>query len=455
MRIPSSAWYQTCLRYYPDHRCPSPARKEKKIVTPTRQRATQPELPAASPLDRRRGRSALSPKRPSEDTAGFADVFPYYAGFAYDWARALLASQDIADTAVVLDPWNGSGTTTLAAQHEGFRAVGIDRNPVANIVARLRVDAYLTDPVLITAAAVKEEEQEGLDDPLCAWFTPESVKRIREWSNHLSRLPSGKSGLAYVALFRSIRSLTSSFEGSNPTWVKRAKSSDDLVTVSAADFDALVMQQQEFIASRIGASDETPSAPVQLATALSSALPVSESSVDVVLTSPPYLTRIDYAVAYTRELAILGHDITKDRTLRSALMGTTLIRSTPSSTLQVGEIARTLIEDVTSHSSKASAGYYRKQVLQYLYDLSAGLDEVTRVTKNGGMLHLVVQDSYYKDVPVKLADICVEESILRGWGLTSREPYIVKRTLTSVNKAARNYKKSEVFETVISLRKNS
>jgi hypothetical protein len=213
------------------------------------------------------------------------------------------------------------------------------------------------------------------------------------------------------------------------------------------------MEQQEFIASRIIASNEVPSSPVQIATALSSALPVPDGSVDVVLTSPPYLTRIDYAVAYTRELAVLGHDIAKDRTLRAALMGTTLIRGDADSSLRIGETASTLIKDVTSHSSKASSGYYRKQVLQYLRDLTAGLDEVTRVTKDGAIFHLVVQDSYYKDIPVKLADICAEECVLRGWSLVDRDPYVVKRTLTSVNTAARNYKKSDVSETVISLRR--
>ncbi|MFE5987681.1 hypothetical protein [Streptomyces sp. NPDC056453] len=361
----------------------------------------------------------------------------------------------VAESAVVLDPWNGSGTTTLAAQHEGFRAVGIDRNPVANIVARLRADAYLTDQKMTSASAVGKRNSELSDDPLHAWFTPGSTKRIREWADYLSLLPVGESCLPYVALFRSIRALSSAFEGSNPTWVKRAKSDEELITVSAADFDVMLMEQQEFIASRAMAPSDTPSPPVNIATALSSSLPVPNECVDVVLTSPPYLTRIDYAVAYTRELAVLGHDIAKDRTLRSALMGTTLIRKESDSPLRIGETARNLIEDVTSHSSKASSGYYRKQVVQYLDDLTAGLDEVTRVSKSGASLHLVVQDSYYKDIPVKLADICVEECTMRGWDLRGLDPYVVKRTLTSVNKAARNYKKSDVSETVISLRKNS
>ncbi|MFE4671565.1 DNA methyltransferase [Streptomyces sp. NPDC056723] len=425
----------------------------KKIATATSQRAAQPELPGVAALDRSRGRSTLSPKRPSEDTSGLADVFPYYAGFAYDWARSLVAAQQLPAGAVVLDPWNGSGTTTLAAQHEGLNAIGIDRNPVANIVARLRIASFERHPSLTSSKGIPQGVSSAEGDPLAAWFDQKSIPRIRDWANHLPFLPPVESSLSYVALFRTVRALTEDFEGSNPTWVKRAKSEDELVSISASDFDSAVEREQEFLACRIYESPEVTRGPVQLATANSNALPLPAESIDLVLTSPPYLTRIDYAVAYTRELALLGVDISKDRSLRSALMGTTLIRGDAPIDFDMGSIAKLLISDVSSHASKASGGYYRKQAVQYLRDLLQGLDEVTRVTKPGGLLHLVVQDSYYKDVPVRLADICIEEAVLRGWSLVDSDPYPVRRTLTSLNKAARKYKKSEVVETVVTLRK--
>jgi DNA modification methylase len=423
----------------------------KKIATATSQRVAQPELPGVAALDRSRGRSALSPKRPTEDTSGLADVFPYYAGFSYDWARSLVASQQLPAGAVVLDPWNGSGTTTLAAQHEGHRAIGIDRNPVANIVARLRLASFEQSPCLTSPEGVPQSAPPTNDDPLSAWFDRKSICRIREWANYLPSLPSAESSLSYVALFRTVRALTRSFEGSNPTWVKRAKSEGELISISASDFDSAINCEQEFLASRIRESPEVTQGKVQLATANSNALPLSAESIDLVLTSPPYLTRIDYAVAYTRELALLGVDISKDRSLRSALMGTTLIRGDALIDFDMGSIAQSLISDISSHASKASNGYYRKQAVQYLRDLLQGLDEVTRVTKRGGILHLVVQDSYYKDVPVRLADICIEEAVLRGWTFSDSDPYPVRRTLTSLNKAARKYKKSEVAETVVTL----
>jgi DNA modification methylase len=184
-------------------------------------------------------------------------------------------------------------------------------------------------------------------------------------------------------------------------------------------------------------------------------MPLADNSVDLVLTSPPYLTRIDYAVAYMRELAVLGVNVRTDRRIRTELMGTTVIREQEAGAVcPLGEIAQKLVEKVSQHDSYASGVYYLKQARQYLTDLTESLGEITRVTKPGGIMHLVVQDSYYKDVPVPLADICIEESCMRGWTEIKRNPYPVKRTLVALNTAAQNYAKGAIDETVITMQKD-
>jgi hypothetical protein len=42
------------------------------------------------------------------------------------------------DTDIVLDPWNGSGTTTLVAQKLGIKSFGLEINPVMTIHARAK-----------------------------------------------------------------------------------------------------------------------------------------------------------------------------------------------------------------------------------------------------------------------------------------------------------------------------
>ena len=97
-----------------------------------------------SAADRGTPARRLSPKRPQMETVGMADLFPYYAGFSFEWAVSHLKEHIPDATAIILDPWNGSGTTTLAAQSIGVNSIGVDLNPIANVVARLR-SSSLTD----------------------------------------------------------------------------------------------------------------------------------------------------------------------------------------------------------------------------------------------------------------------------------------------------------------------
>ncbi|MFJ1978767.1 hypothetical protein [Streptomyces albogriseolus] len=393
-------------------------------------------------------RATLSPKRPAIEKAGLADTFPYYAGFSFDWAANCIAGTRLSGDLTVLDPWNGSGTTTLAANISGHKAIGLDRNPVANVVAQLRCtvpsDVVVTD---FSSVRARPEDDEN-HDPLNYWFDVATTARIRAWTSRLESAESPARTLGLVAIFRAIRSLTKKFEGSNPTWVKRAQDVEQLLSLSASEVDTAFHGEQVFLADRLKTIERT-SASVCLVTADSSAAPITDDSIDIIVTSPPYLTRIDYAVAYARELAVLGIDIFEQKTLRKALMGTTLTRQEQTTARHFGPKASALLDEISQHESKASASYYMKQARQYLSDLTAGLQETARVSKANAEMHLVVQDSYYKDVLVPLADICTEEARRHGWELREHKTFPVKRLLTTLNTSARAYKKGDVSESVI------
>src|ERR1035438_4142064 len=135
-------------------------------------------------------------------------------------------------------------------------------------------------------------------------------------------------------------------------------------------------------------------------------------------------------------------------------MGTTLIRQGAAAKLSYGRLASDLIAAVSRHPSKASSGYYLKQARQYLGDLVTSLEELTRVAKPTATMYLVVQDSYYKDVPINLANICIDEAVVLGWTATEVRPFEVNRILTKLNTSAQAYPKGAVVETVIAFRKD-
>ncbi|MFC7660545.1 hypothetical protein ACFQV8_34860 [Pseudonocardia benzenivorans] len=358
----------------------------------------------------------------------------------------------------MLDPWNGSGTTTSAAADYGVPSVGIDLNPVANVVAQARIPGKITDALLSLEHPGGKPARLGQRDPLRSWFTPRAGLQIRRWAATFKNLGADDRNLGFLSLFVLVRRWTKSFEGSNPTWVRRARETGDKVDLSPAIIDDAVRRQLRDIRDYF-VDKEPPESTPRIVTGSSKKIPLGVGEADAIVTSPPYLTRIDYAVAYSRELAILGFDINgTNRGLRSSLMGTTLIRSGGSDDAVLnagGDLAKALLRDIAEHPSKDSSGYYLKQARQYIADLTASITEITRIAKPGALFIAVVQDSFYKEVQVRLAEILVEESQALGWEHEGTEAFPVSRILTSINTPAMAYAKSQVSESVVYLRRST
>ncbi|MEL6324215.1 MAG: DNA methyltransferase, partial [Pseudomonadota bacterium] len=128
--------------------------------------------------------SIVSPKRNKRLQTGWEGFFPYYAGFPELFASEILKSASLPEGAKILDPWNGSGTTTYAADRLGFNAVGLDLNPVMVIVARARLlapsEADHLRPLAATILSQAKAATSELDpnDRLLAWLVPESARFV-------------------------------------------------------------------------------------------------------------------------------------------------------------------------------------------------------------------------------------------------------------------------------------
>lgn len=70
-----------------------------------------------------------SPKRNGSEINGKAGFFDFYAGYSTSFVADVLRYWNLPGNSVILDPWNGSGTTTDIASKMGYKAIGYDLNP--------------------------------------------------------------------------------------------------------------------------------------------------------------------------------------------------------------------------------------------------------------------------------------------------------------------------------------
>lgn len=396
--------------------------------------------------------------------------YPYYAGYTHQFAADVIAEMCGKRSCTVLDPWNGSGTTTAAASHGGHRPVGFDLNPATLVIANAklvhRAGVDRLPSVLakclgdarrrVTRAAAASE------DPLRLWLPPRAAGFARhafEWlatqspNGNLART-NPELAIVAICLLRTLRQFAIDVR-SNSSWTLpqeghrvRIDSIEALATAVAS----------EFRESRQLLPEKHSSASARLAR-LGDArdLRLRDNSVDFVLTSPPYCTRIDYAKQMRFELAALfrqGDQHT--RLLRHMLMGTTTLRTPPQRFVKLPSSVSSLLHAIKQHPSHRSAGYYHKNVSQYFEDAFLAVGELQRVMRPGGRAVLVLQNSYYKEIPIPLSDLFCDIGAAHGLVTSVVLRRAVGRSMTSLNTRSKRYNVTRAYsEDLVLMEKKS
>ncbi len=115
--------------------------------------------------------------------------------------------------------------------------------------------------------------------------------------------------------------------------------------------------------------------------------PVKNESIDMVLTSPPYLNAIDYIRCSKFSLVWMGHDIASLRRLRAGSIGT-------ESAMHDAPPDKQVLAIIASLSLKPKLTPRQEAVLlRYLNDMRLAIEAVVRVLKPGGMAIYVVGEN--------------------------------------------------------------
>jgi len=397
--------------------------------------------------------------------------YRYYAGYSAGFVERAL-KESAATAKLVLDPWNGTGTTTVVAASKNVPAIGFDVNPALVVVSRARLLGAgvwasidpLGEDVVAHAASVELD-----DDPLRFWFTQQAAGSIRGLQQSVHRLlvdsgtasqpayegASGMSTLAaffYTVLFRTVRVLIAPRAGTNPTWWKRVEEADRLGP-SREEIMTQFRASATELAAGLHRDNYDGGVDIRVGLGDSRCLSLEDGTVDAVVSSPPYCTRIDYGVATRPELAVLGAGEEDIKLLRNRMVGTPTMTGECGTPEQWGETVTAFLAGVAAHGSKASGGYYTKYFRQYYAGMWSSLGELRRVMRDCAPAVLVVQDNYYKDLHNDTAQILGEMAVALGFASAERHDFPVIRNRASMNPRTRQYRtKALAVESILVLR---
>lgn len=405
-----------------------------------------------------------SPKLPAKEEV----KYKYYAGFSHTFVQDVLERFSTSATRV-LDPWNGSGTTTSVCAQLGIQSVGADINPAMLPVAWarlaradlvLKLCKHLAAQRCSTLFSASHQGAQG-NDLLSSFFDSKSAANLRVLraylinaaKAHAAALDSNElaalSGAAFILLSEVLREALRPLRGTNPSWFTRPRHKEQLVQLDRAELHTLLLRA---IAGLEASFKGAPSARPDhfqwpdLRVRDSRQNLADLGKFNLVVTSPPYCTRIDYAVATIPEQLALG-ELGEDGflALRREIMGsvvtekcsTDLAEANPASLL-----GRTLTA-IKNHPTKAAGTYYSRFFSKYFDDLIRSLSQLTSVIENGHIA-VVVQSSYFKDVKIDLSGIVTEALLARGLTLLSSRAHFSKSSIAWSNPKFKLYRSSNV-----------
>ena len=376
-------------------------------------------------------------------------IHPFPARMAPDILEELL--ETVPTAGVVLDPMCGSGTVVRKAAYSGKKARGSDTDPLALLmtsVATKKVDPRTIDDRLDWLTAYVQKHQSRLQSILgCAeteqfasfWFGPEQHRQLNAIARGILKLEQNSTPKRIIDLFRLALSRTIITKSKGATLAADVSHSRPHRVRCSNDYDVLE-NFTGFVTSIVREVNlHHIKYPAKVSIDDARLLKtVGSSSVDVIITSPPYLNALDYLRGHRLSLIWLGKTIPDLRTLRGNNVGSE--RSLPRDALPVVPEAE-ILRDFSALSSLSPR--HLAMTVRFASDLALMCKQFARVLKSKSQLHVVIGNSTLGDVYIPNSEIFAHSARKFGFKLkTEKEREIPEsKRYLPIGKGTRNLQK--------------
>lgn len=329
----------------------------------------------------------------------------------------------------VLDPMAGSGTVLAVARANGHRAFGRDLDPLAVLLARVWTRTVDGDSVRLKSYEVLDRAKkvfgtvrlrnaypQGADKETCAF--------IRYWFDDYAR----RQLAALAAVIRHVRNracrdalwcafsrliITKSAGASLAMDLSHSRPHRAFGRAPVKPFNRFEASVETVVSNCPQHHSPGVGFPTVVKMGDARKLDIETGSIDLVLTSPPYLNAIDYLRCSKFSLVWMGYNICDLRAIRGACIGAEAASQHAKGVKWVGEMIKRL------RFQPSLSRRHHALLVRYVYDMERALAETARVLRCNGRAVYVVGDSRIRGTFVRNSRIVTKVAERHGLALQS------------------------------------
>jgi DNA modification methylase len=321
---------------------------------------------------------------------------------------ARLIKENIKNGDAILDPFCGSGTVLVESMLINKKSFGIDINPLTKLIAESKTTIYDIDELKKAYAKLVDEIEitELVEAPkffnINFWFKPKAIEDLAKIRSAINKVPS-KFKPFFLTCFSDIVRKSSNvrqggFKLHRISEVEYKAYNPDAVAVFRKHVEKCMPRMAEF-----NKVLDNPPKPVILLEDTRKKTSVPEDYIDLIVTSPPYgdsRTTVAYGQFSRLSLKWLGFDERIADVIDKMLLGGL------KTDMDWRIISPTLNDYVTKIEQKDAKR--ANDVLSFYVDLDKCFVELSRVTKKGAKICMVVGNRTVKGYQIPTHKIVQE-----------------------------------------------
>lgn len=339
---------------------------------------------------------------------------------------------------IIFDPFGGCGTTLVEAKVLGRRSVGFDINPVAKLITETKItpiyptklENYLKDFEKNYEIIKNKDIFSNHSERTKYWFDSIIQEELDKLFATINEIKDYQIRRFYLCAFSHIlKNCSKWLMKSIKPQIDPNKIPPDVFTTFIGHIKHMMLKNSEFY-SILEESDNLKTSSKMRLRDSTKKFPLDASSIDLIITSPPYVTSYEYADLHQLILLWLGDDPDRHyrwqkyahqyQAFRGKFVGTKLGAHNNSQKF-LGFFAHQIISELPYNRN------YGRSVSKYFSDTQKAISEMFRVLKPDKRACMIIGNTTLAGVDVKNAEVAAEQMQEAGFIIER----IIKRALSN------------------------